>query len=177
MKRYILMVAVLTVGLTALPTAYAQFNVDFGDPETGANVLIPDDVTITVGETVSFLVHGNHQVTIYRVDDATTRPDVEADIIPGEDYVITDAVEVPIVDTINRDFEHPAIIHDHSTSTPSLVAHSWLDVDAGTIDRDTALNVQVNFLVPGRYLVICGRKTHLDQSMFGFVWVLPVPEG
>ncbi len=181
MKRYIL-VAALTVVLTAFSTAHAQVFVEFGHPELG-NVLLPDDVTITLGETVSFLVQGNHEVNIYRVDDATIRDDILADIIPGVDYIINDAALVDIVNTANRDLNHPgppdnqALIHDHTTSTPSLIAGNSFDVDPGTVDRNLALSVNVRFLTPGRYLVHCGRKIHLDQGMFGFVTVLPVPEG
>ncbi|TAK00298.1 hypothetical protein EPO44_09785 [bacterium] len=178
MKKYILMVAVLTVALTAFSAAYADVDIEFGHPLFG-NVMVPDDVTITLGETVNFLVQGNHEVNIYRVDDATTRDDILADIIPGEDYIINDAALVDIVNTANRDLNHPgppdnqALVHDHTTSAPSLIAGNTFDVDPGTVARDLALSVRVRFTSPGRYLVFCGRKNHLDQGLLGFVTVLP----
>ncbi|TAK08338.1 hypothetical protein EPO44_02785 [bacterium] len=172
MKRHILKVGVLIVALTALSTAYAQVNVDFGDPETGAFVMTPDEVTIVQGETVTFLVHGNHQVAIYRVDNNTTRGDIESDIVRDEDYVITDGAGALIVNTVNRDAGHPGNIHDHFTSPLAFLGANQADVDTGTVDRDPALSANVTFLRVGRYLVICAVKRHLDLKMFGFVTVL-----
>jgi plastocyanin len=150
------------------PQAFVSFGLE-GAAAPANHVLIPDEVTITAGGKVAFQVFGFHQPTIYRVDPATTREDVASDIVRGSNYVIADAAMVSIVNTARRDGEHPATIHDHITSPLLLQATNPFDVDPNLLNRDETLNIEVLFRQPGRYLVLCAVKGHLDDQMFGFV--------
>jgi uncharacterized cupredoxin-like copper-binding protein len=116
---------------------------------------------------------GFHQVTIYRVDPNTSRADIEADIVrgPTANYVVDDAAGVDIVSTARRDFEHVGAIHDHLTNPSAFVLQATHPADASitVLNANETLNIEVLFRQPGRYLVLCAIKGHLDDAMFGFV--------
>jgi plastocyanin len=59
--------------------------VNFGDPTTFAGaanqVVVPEEVTITKGETVTFVVNGpGHGIALYPVSHNTTRDDITAQL-------------------------------------------------------------------------------------------------
>ena len=58
-----------------------------GQPQVGGattHFLDPDDVTVSEGGTVTFVVNGGgHGVSLYRVDKDTTRADIAADLCQG----------------------------------------------------------------------------------------------
>jgi hypothetical protein len=58
-----------------------------GQPQAGGattHFLDPDDVTVSEGGTVTFVVNGGgHGVSLYRVDKDTTRADIAADLCQG----------------------------------------------------------------------------------------------
>jgi plastocyanin len=170
-------VAVLTMWLMVQTLGSAQNGppqvvVSFGlEDATGAanHVLIPDEVTITAGGKVAYQMFGLHQMTIYKVDPGTTRAHIAAHIVRGFNYVIADAAAVLIVDTAKRDVEHPGFIHDHVTSPLILQSTNPMDANVNVLNRNETLNMEVLFRQPGRYLVFCGIKSHLDDQMFGFV--------
>jgi uncharacterized cupredoxin-like copper-binding protein len=154
------------------PQAFVSFGLE-GAVGAANHVLIPDEVSITVGGKVAFQMFGFHQVTIYRVDSNTTRADIESDIVrgPTSNYVIDDAADFDIVNTARRDFEHAGAIHDHLTRPSAFVLQATHPADASTtvLDANETLNIEVLFRQPGRYLVLCAIKGHLDDRMFGFV--------
>jgi hypothetical protein len=150
------------------PAVLVSFGLE--DAVGAANhVLLPDEVNITAGGKVAFQIFGLHQPTIYKVNPGTTRADISSDIVRGADYVIADAAAVSIVNTARRDVEHPPTIHDHVTSPLLLQATNPFDVNPTVFNRDETLNIEVLFSQPGRYLVHCAVKAHLDDQMFGFV--------
>ena len=87
MERFMIVTVVLFVGFIASSMVYADKKIDFGDPNFPApmdsrnHVLIPNEVTVKVGETVRFQVHGFHQVLVYEVPQGTTLDDVNIDAI------------------------------------------------------------------------------------------------
>jgi plastocyanin len=152
------------------PQAFVSFGVE--DAAGAANNrLVPDEVFITVGGRVAFQIFGLHQPTIYRVDPSTTRDDIASDIVVGANYVIADAAAVSIINTARRDAEHAATIHDHLTNPSGFVLQATNPFDASNtvLNRDETLNIEVLFKQPGKYLVFCAVKGHLDDQMFGFV--------
>jgi plastocyanin len=154
------------------PQAFVSFGLE-GAAGAANHVLIPDEVSITVGGKVAFQMFGFHQVSIYRVDPNTSRADIEADIVrgPTANYVIDDAAGVDIVSTARRDFEHVGAIHDHLTNPSAFVLQATHPADASitVLNANETLNIEVLFRQPGRYLVLCAIKGHLDDTMFGFV--------
>jgi len=168
----VLLVPTVGESQSAPPQAFVSFGLE-GAEGAANHVLIPDEVSITVGGKVAFQIFGLHQPTIYMVDPNTTRADIESDIVPGptSDYVIDDAADVDIVSTARRDAEHPATIHDHLTNPSLFVLQATNPFDASNtvLNRDETLNIEVLFRRPGRYLVLCAVKGHLDDRMFGFV--------
>jgi uncharacterized cupredoxin-like copper-binding protein len=154
------------------PEAFVSFGLE-GAVGAANHVLIPDEVSITAGAKVAFQMFGFHQVSIYRVDLNTTRADIEADIVrgPTSNYVIDDAADVDIVSTARRDFEHIGAIHDHVTNPSAFVLQATHPADANitVLNANETLNIEVLFRLPGRYLVLCAIKGHLDDAMFGFV--------
>src|SRR5262249_9821979 len=106
------------------------------------------------------------------VADGTTRDTIDPQIMPPGDYVLSDAATIPIISTAIRDAENPGIIEDTQTSFLRFLGAKPADLDPVTVNRDTALSAQITFLAPGRYLVFCGVKNHLDTGMYGFVTVL-----
>jgi hypothetical protein len=108
------------------------------------HLLVPEEVTITVGGTVNFVISGLHQVIVYapgkkvdEVQSALTRPTTG-----------TPAGVLLINDTDRRLYAGP---------DPSLYPRDRVEV--------------VQFLERGRHLVICGVQGHFLGGMFGYVRV------
>ena len=108
--------------------------------------VIPYQATIKPGGAVAFVIAGLHQVIVYG-------PDVE----PGQ---------------INASLTRP------TTGTPlgtplinDPVNRVFSGVDPSLYPRDRVETVQ--FLSPGRYLVICGVQSHFVNGMFGWIRVRP----
>ena len=154
------------------PEAFVSFGLE-GAVGAANHVLIPDEVSITVGGKVAFQMFGFHQLTIYKVHPDTIRADIESDIVrgPTSNYVVDDAADVDIVNTARRDFEHVGAIHDHLTNPSAFVLLATHPADASitVLNANETLNIEVLFRQSGRYLVLCAIKGHLDDAMFGFV--------
>ncbi len=177
--------------------------VQFGPvhPQPGAphnHVLVPDEVTILKGGTVTFQVNGGgHGVAIYPVSRKTTRADIEADLCPGgpgtapgnpvglcpftmafPPHVITDAKGDVIVDI-------PGIVLGGSPVFDYLPGRV-LGANAGVgiflngstnppppAVRAPGVWLQHRFEKTGRFLVICMNRFHaINDYMFGFVNVV-----
>ena len=68
----------------------ATFVVHFGQPQpqgspaATTHFLLPDDITIRKGDSVTFVVNGGgHGIAIHRVNEETTRADIAADLCQG----------------------------------------------------------------------------------------------
>ena len=114
---------VLTLGLGVARTGAAtddakrqstlDATVQFGAPQPQTppvNVVVPDEVTITKGGTVTWIVNGaGHGIGIYKVSNHTTRDDVAEDLCldpavcgaaaANLQYVITDGKGDVVLDT------------------------------------------------------------------------------
>ena len=114
--------------------------------EANHHALIPNTVTIRAGGSVSFLLAGFHNVSVYG-------PDVQpADINIGLVRPTTGTpAGVPIIDDANRR------------------VYRGLDPSTQLQDRIEV----VHFATPGRYLAICGVLPHFLGGMYGHVVVLP----
>jgi plastocyanin len=177
MKWFVTVIVSLLVGLMASSVVYADKKVDFGDPNFPApmdprnHVLIPNEVTVKVGETVRFQVHGFHQVMVYEVPENTTPDDVEI----GTDGIIrVGAVEIlntTILDPVHSPM--PNFIHDHNVNFVAGGANPR-DFDIAVVDRDEGLSINLTFAIPGTYLVLCGVQPHtVNDRMVGIVNVKP----
>jgi plastocyanin len=114
---------------------------------SNAHVIAPFEATIKAGGTVEFAITGLHQIVIYA---------------PGMRSV-----------DVNATLTRP------TTGTPPGVAlindptnRVYAGLDPSTQSRDRVETVQ--FLTPGRYLVICGVQTHfVNDEMFSWIKVRP----
>src|SRR5262245_4716091 len=87
--------------------------VQFGAPQPQTppvNIVVPDEVTITKGSTVTWIVNGGgHGIGIYKVSNHTTRDDITEDLCldpvvcnaasANQQYIITDHNGDTVVDT------------------------------------------------------------------------------
>src|SRR5262245_36339076 len=176
--------------------------VDFGSPQPQptpaqlSRVLVPDEVTITAGGTVTFRVNGmGHGIAIYPVSKNTTREDItsqlcthdpttdlcglpafangEYQIVDGRGKVVIDVPPNPPslrIDDPTKRLLGTAVVIEDSAGTPIPGAfHS------GTAPGNPTLgtHIQFRFEKTGRYLVICMNRIHwLNDWMFGFVNVV-----
>jgi hypothetical protein len=137
------------------------------DPAAGAsdhNEIIPTIATIRIKQDddggVNFIISGGHVVTVY--DDGTQPGDIDPNSIEPNcpPPPITspcspvNAAGVPSAGGILSDADRR--IYRGQTFT----------------GRRDGVEV-VRFAKPGTYLVICARKNHFDDGMFGFVRVVP----
>lgn len=106
--------------------------------------LLPFEVDIEQGGAVSFIISGFHQVLIYA---GKTLEDVQAGWI---------AAGRPTIAPI------PPGLVDYA---PDRVFRGLSPAPPQTADRVES----VNFLLPGRYLVVCGVVPHFNEGMHGFV--------
>jgi hypothetical protein len=135
------------------------------DPAQGAgnhNEIIPNIATIRIDQDdggVNFIISGGHVVAVY--EDGTQ---------PGD------------IDPVSIEPNCPAII-----TSPCSPLNAAGMPSAGGILSDAKRRIYrgptftgrrdgvevVHFSKPGTYLVICARKNHFDDGMYGFVRVLP----
>lgn len=176
MKRVIIVTVALFVGFIASSMVYADKKIDFGDPNFPApmdprnHVLIPNEVTVKVGETVRFQVHGLHQVMVYEVPQGTTLSDVDIDAtsITVDGTLI---LNTNVFDPVHSPM--PNFIHDHNVNFVAAGANPR-DFDIAVVDRDEGLNINLTFAIPGTYLVLCGVQPHtVNDKMIGIVTVEP----
>ena len=136
--------------------------------------------------TVLFIVNGGgHRIDIYPVSIHTTRADIEEDLCQGGplvcngpaltanlQYLITDGKGDLIIDT-ETNVQQPFLSYQPGllllAGGPAVLTGS----PAPPATAPPGHRVQYRFEKTGRYLVICGTRTHsLNDWMFGFVNVV-----
>jgi len=183
----------------AVPDALVNFGSPHPQPTPAqkANALVPDEVTINKGGTVTFRVNGaNHGIAIYPVSKDTTRDDITSqlcvhDAVSGlcvtptfanGAHQILDGKGKLIIDTgtnppVNR-VDDPT---DRLLGTSTIVVESNGTAISGVFHTGTTAGppptagtqIQYRFEKTGRYLVICMNRSHfLNDWMFGFVNVV-----
>jgi plastocyanin len=183
------------------PRAVKDAFVEFGQPQPQSDVpaethvLLPDDVTIFRGGTVTFVVNGGgHGIGIYPVSRNTTRDGIAAQLCQGGptvcnsdagthnvNYEIEDGRgNVIIVTGTNVQFARVDDPTNRLLSTSGqfvnaggmTVVGAFL-VGTGTTPTGMGNHIQVRLTRPGRYLVVCQNRNHyLNNHMFGFVNVV-----
>jgi plastocyanin len=141
-----------TVGFGAWPVGTPEVPRDrFALPNApqGPNVhaLLPNDVTIKEGGSVSFIVAGFHHIVVYA---------------PGKDPdEVNQSVLLPIPNAPPR----VGLIDD-----PAQRIYRGLDPRLATTPQDRV--EVVGFSKRGTYLVICAVNVHFNDGMFGWVKVI-----
>jgi len=139
--------------------------VNFGVPTVGGaenHRILPDEIRIADDGIVNFIVGGFHQVTVYSVSRNTRLRDLAEQIIPGQDYAVTDRVGATILDTAQRSAANPILIDSDPNGRRLFIEPAA---------SPAARTVGVYFPEPGTYLVICSVKGHLDDAMIALVTV------
>jgi hypothetical protein len=108
------------------------------------HLLVPFEVTITVGGTVNFIISGLHQVIVYA--PGKKPDDVQSDMVR---LTTGTPAGVPLIDDPDKRL--------YAGPDPSLYPRDRVEV--------------VQFLQRGRHLVICGVQGHFLAGMFGYVRV------
>lgn len=173
-------------------TAPLDVVVNFGDPAVLAGaanqVVVPEEVTVLKGGTVTFVVNGaGHGIAIYPVSNNTTRDGIAAQLCPHDP--VTQACPDPAFangSVTIRDGRNNAIIvtgpnpPSQRVDDPTgrlLGTSTQIDGVAGPFLPGTSATaagtqLQFRFTKTGRYLVICMNRNHmLVNWMFGFVTV------
>ena len=168
--------------------AEADAVVDFGhvhpQPASPAHhVLVPADVTILKGGTVTFVMNGTgHGIAIYPVSKNTTRTHIAEDLCQGgpdlcnvasqtaqRQYLITDGDGNLVIDT----GVFPAQSRINSAPGELFSAGGGLFLTGSTAAGAAGTQVRHRFAEDGRYLVICTNRIHsINDWMFGFVNVV-----
>src|SRR4029453_5399644 len=157
--------------------------VEFGSPHPQpvpaqlSHVLVPDEVTVRKGGTVTFRVNGGgHGIAIYPVDKRTTREDITEDLcvhdpatglcvdptFANQDHSITDGKHRQV---IGRG-KNPPFVGPDDPSDRLLGTTTQIDDVGGTFHPGTAAAggagtfLRFQFLEKGRYLVICMNRAH-----------------
>jgi plastocyanin len=164
--------------------------VNFGDPIqlAGAanHVVVPDEVAIAKGGTVTFVVNGGgHGIAIYPVSKETTRDDITAQLcahdpvtgacvdltFPNDDHTIRDAKGNTIIVTgTNPPFQRVDDPTDRLLATSTQIDGVAGVFLTGTTATTAGTQLQFRFDKTGRYLVVCMNRSHvLSNWMFGFV--------
>ena len=178
--------------------------VNFGSPQPQptpvqkANQLVPDEVTINKGGTVTFRVNGGgHGIAIYPVSKNTTRDDITSQLCVHDaatglcdttkfsangEHEIVDGKGNLIIDTgINPPVARVDDPTDRLLATATIVVESNNVLTPGAFHTGTSpgppvtagTQIQYRFEKTGRYLVICMNRNHyLNDWMFGFVDVV-----
>ena len=186
--------AVLTCAVGLAQTAAADdeqqadhdATVNFGAPQpqvAPVNVVVPAEVTIVKGGTVTWVVNGsNHGISIYKVANHTTREDISQDLCQGGPAVCNAAAGTANQQYIVTDHNGDIVI-DSGTNPPlnrlNDQDHVLLGADGpvfltGTTAANSLSNtIQYRFTKTGRYLVMCMNRGHaINDWMFGFVNVV-----
>ena len=201
--RSIPLVLAMTASLTLQPVdrVDAQIQVDavvqFGPAHPqpappGHHVLLPEEVTILKGGTVTFQVNGGgHGVAIYPVSKHTTRDDIEADLCPGGPgapdcvgatgdgpFLITDERGDVIVNIAAFqgvpffDYLPARVLGAIGGAAVFLNGSTAVPVPPATVPAP-GVRLQHRFEKTGRFLVICTNRFHaVNDYMFGFVNVI-----
>lgn len=195
-RQAISIVSVTLALAFALPlnvrTDHVQINtiVYFGDPVTlagtGNQVVVPDEVSIEKGQTVTFVVYGGgHGIAVYPVSSNTTRDEITAQLCAHDP--VTNACNDPAFangDHAIRDGKDNVIIMT-GTNPPSTRVDDPTDrlfatstqIDnvpgvflTGATATSPGTQLQFRFEKSGRYLAVCMNRNHyLSNWMFGFV--------
>lgn len=155
------------------------------------HVVVPDEVTIAKGETVTFMVNGGgHGVAIYPVHQNTTRADITEDLcftgpgcgLPASQgaFLVTDhkgdvIINIPADTTLPPIFDYaPGRVFGAIGGIPG----PFLNGAAGlAIPPAQGVRFQYKFEKTGRFLVICMNRVHsISDHMFGFVNVVGGPK-
>lgn len=155
------------------------------------HVVVPDEVTIAKGETVTFMVNGGgHGVAIYPVSNHTTRADIIAGLcttgpgcgLPASQaaFLVTDhkgdvIIDIPASSTLPPIFDYsPGRVFGAMGGIPG----PFLNGAAGlAIPPAQGVRFQYKFEKTGRFLVICMNRVHaISDHMFGFVTVVGGPK-
>ena len=165
--------------------ASADVIVQFGQPvfpqslPPANHILVPDDVAINKGGTVTFEVNGGgHGIAIYPVSRKTVRDDIAEDIcsIPGAcdatfiagQHLVTDGKGDLIIDT-----NAGAGNRVDDPTDRLLYAGGPIFFTGRAAATALAPVVQYRFEKTGRYLIICINRGHfIGDQMFGFVDVV-----
>lgn len=180
--------------LTDQPAAVSPV-VEFGHPDilsgTSNHVMVPKEVTIFKGGTVTFRTNGGgHGIAIYPVSKNTRREDIADDLCQDRPADCDPMIPAPrckrtIIDRDDRlviaieaggpadriDYEPGQVL---SVGTGAFLIGT---AETGTPPvRTPGTRVRVRFEEDGRYLVICMNRPHaVNECMFGFVNVTTPP--
>jgi len=155
------------------------------------HVVVPDEVTIAKGETVTFMVNGGgHGVAIYPVSELTTRADIIDGLcatgpgcgLPASQgaFVVKDhkgdvIIDIPADATLPPVFDvAPGRVFAGIGGIPG----PFLNGAAGlALPPAQGVRFQYKFDKTGRFLVICMNRVHsISDHMFGFVNVVGGPK-
>jgi len=178
------------IGAVAAGRAPTDAMVQFGQPTFPQDAaplnhfLLPDEVTIARGGTVTFEVNGlNHDIAIYPVDTMTTRAQIDAGLCQPDpatcsplgaatanlQYFVVDAAGDLVIDSgmnppsnrVNDPFER------------LLYAGGPVFLTGRADNGAVAQQIQYRFDKIGRYLIVCANRNHLiNDHMFGFINVV-----
>jgi hypothetical protein len=150
------------------------------------HVVVPDEVTISKGETVTFMVNGGgHGLAIYPVSNHTTRADIIAglcDTGPGcglaasqtahlvRDHKGDVIIDIPADTTLPPIFDYaPGRVFGAIGGIPGPFLNGALGL---ALPPAQGVRFQHRFDKTGRFLVICMNRVHsISDHMFGFVTV------
>ena len=155
------------------------------------HVVVPDEVTIAKGETVTFMVNGGgHGLAIYPVSEHTTREDIIDGLChtgPGcglpasqgaflvKDHKGDVIIDIPADTTLPPIFDiAPGRVFGAIGGIPG----PFLNGAAGlALPPAQGVRFQYKFEKTGRFLVICMNRVHsISDHMFGFVNVVGGPK-
>ncbi|MGE5834576.1 MAG: hypothetical protein ACM4AI_08875, partial [Acidobacteriota bacterium] len=153
------------------------------------HVVVPDEVTISKDETVTFVVNGGgHGIAIYPVSDKTTREDITAQLCahdsvtnectdPGSanaNHTIRDGKNnVIIVTGTNPPFTRIDDPTNRLLATSTQIGNTSGVFLTGTTATAPGTQLQFLFTKSGRYVAVCMNRNHfLSDWEFGFVTVV-----
>jgi plastocyanin len=155
------------------------------------HVVVPDEVTIAKGETVTFMVNGGgHGVAIYPVSAHTTRADIIAGLCttgPGcglpasqaaflvKDHKGDVIIDIPADTTVPPIFDYAP---GRAFGVIGGIPGPFLNGAPGLATPPAqGVRFQYQFEKTGRFLVICMNRVHsISDHMFGFVTVVGGPK-
>jgi hypothetical protein len=180
----------------AVPDAFVNFGSPHPQPPGQlSNQVVPDEVTINKGGTVTFRVNGGfHGIAIYPVSKNTTRDDitrqlcihhavtglcVDPTFANGEHEIVDGKGNVVLVTGTNPPMNRVDDPTDRLLATTTIVVEPNGTAVAGAFHPGTTAagaagtQIQYRFEKTGRFLVICMNRGHyLNDWMFGFVDVV-----
>jgi plastocyanin len=203
--RLLSLLFALTIALSSVAVIKAQSQlltdttvIHFGPTNSTAppmsaalHVVVPDEVTIAKGETVTFMVNGGgHGVAIYPVSEHTTRADIISHLCgtgPGcglpasqgaflvKDHKGDVIIDIPADTTLPPVFDYaPGRVFGAIGGIPG----PFLNGAPGlAVPPAQGVRFQYMFEKTGRFLVICMNRVHsISDHMFAFVDVVGGPK-